>query len=276
MKYWIVGLAVLLFLGTAYFVVNPGTGPARLQPARISDNNPFLKPKAVDIPFETDKADFGRKLFADGRYNDAVAVYSSIFSKSSSQQQKAAALLLAAQALVQANDPGSRRYARELYGIYRDKFSKEGNLDAVYYNLGLLAATEADGPTALLHFTTLLQEYPDSQFAVNAAFSARQIAAVIERQNETLKGRVLRRIGPFLPSNSTALVGILTSMASIIVWFAYDWQAHYHKLIVKKDPVVWTLLIMFVVLAATNYLFEDRENAKSMLDATKALAAVRR
>ena len=84
----------------------------------------------------------------------------------------------------------------------------------------------------------MLQEYPDSRFAPNAAYFARQISTVIARQNETLKGRVLRRIGPFLPSNTTALVGILTSLASVIVWFAYDWQGHYHKLIVEKDPAI--------------------------------------
>jgi hypothetical protein len=179
---------------------------------------------------------------------------------------------MAAQSLMQTNTPDSRRYARQLYEVYQQQFSKQGNLDTVYYNLGLIDLAEADGPSALVNFTTLLQEYPESHFASNAALSARQIAVVMERQNESLKGRVLRLIGPVLPTNAAALVGIVTSLASVIVWFLYDWEGHYKKLFVKKDPVVWVLLIMFVALAATNYLFEDRENAKSMLDATKILA----
>ena len=276
MKYVIAAAIALVLTVTAYFVFNPGariTGP---QPVSVSSENPLLKPKPVDIPFNTDKAAYARKLFADGQYQQAVSVSANMFSSATSRQSKAAALLLAAQALVQANDAKSRLYARELYELYLEQFPKEGSVDSVYYNLGLLASADTDGPTALLHFTTLLQEYPESSFAPNAAFFARQIAGVIERQNETLKGRVLRLIGPVLPSNSAALVGLLTSMASVLVWFCYNWQAHYEKLIVKKDPFVWTLLIMFVALAATNYLFEDRENAKSMLDATKALAVLKR
>ena len=275
MKYLIAGFVVVALGVTAYFIFNPGTRAAKREPVLISNDNPFFKPKPVDVPFNMDKAEFGRKLFAEGRYDDAVSVYSGIFSSSDSRQAKATALLMGAQSLMQADSPDARRYARQVYAVYEEQFSKEGNLDSVYYNLGLLALADADGPTALLHFTTLLQEYPESHFAANAALSAHQIAVIIERQNETLKGRVLRLIGPFLPTNSAALVGILTSLASVTVWFLYDWEAHYQKLIVKKDPVVWVLLIVFVVLAATNYLFEDRENAKSMLDATKALAARR-
>ena len=272
MKYVIAGLVVLLLSVTAYFVFNPGVFAPKARPVMVSADNPFFKPKLVDIPFNADKDEFGRKLFAEGKFDDAVSVYAAIFSSANSQQTKAAAVLMAAQSLMQANNTDSRRYARQLYEVYQEQFSRDGNLDTVYYNLGLIALADADGPTALLHFTTLLQEYPESHFASNAALSARQIALVLERQNETLKGRVLRLIGPILPSNAAALVGIVTSLASVMVWFLYDWEGHYNKLFVKKDPVVWVLLIMFVALAATNYLFEDRENAKSMLDATKALA----
>jgi len=138
----------------------------------------------------------------------------------------------------------------------------------------MLELGEGNGPAALLHFTTLPQEQPESHFAANAALSARKIATVIEKQNETLKGRVLRIVGPFLPTNAAALIGILTSLASVLAWFIYDWESHYQKLIVKKDPVVWILLIMFIALAATNYLFEDQADAKSMLDLVKSVGRI--
>jgi putative Ca2+/H+ antiporter (TMEM165/GDT1 family) len=79
-----------------------------------------------------------------------------------------------------------------------------------------------------------------------------------------------------LPSNAAAFVGILTSLATVLMWFLYDWQGHYNRLIVQKDPVTWVLLIMFVGLAVTNYLMEDRQTAKTMLDATKTVTLPRR
>src|SRR5262249_29186424 len=116
MKYVLAGLVVIIILGTGYFVLRPGTSPDGPPPTPISQDNPFFKPKQVDIPFDMDKSEFGRKLFADGRYGYAVAVYSAVFSSSNDRRQKATALLTAAQALVQRNDPPSRRHARELYG----------------------------------------------------------------------------------------------------------------------------------------------------------------
>jgi len=261
---------------TAYFVIHPGVRNSRPQPVSISPSNPFFSPKPVDIPYNTGKVDYARKLFADGEYVESVSVSGSLFAAETSRQVKATLMLTAAQALVETNDAASRRYARELYQVYQEQFAAEGNLDTVHYNLGLLAVNDANGPAALLHFTTLLQEHPESRFASNAAFFSRQIAGVIEREHETPKGKILRWLGPLLPSNAPALAGILTSVATVLMWFLYDWKGHYERLIVRKDPVTWVLLLMFVGLAVTNYVFEDQENAKSMLDATKALSAIRR
>jgi hypothetical protein len=276
MKYVVaIGIAVILVV-TAYFVINPGVRNSRPQPVSISPSNPFFSPKPVEIPYNTGKVDYARKLFADGKYAESVSVCGSLFSAEPSRQMKATLVLMAAQALVEMNDAGSRRYASELYQVYLEQFAAEGNLDTVRYNLGLLALNEANGPTALLHFTTLLQENPESRFAPNAAFSARQIAGVIEREHETPKGKILRWLGPLLPTNAAALAGILTSLATVLMWFLYDWKGHYERLIVNKDPVTWVLLLMFVGLAVTNYVMEDQQNAKSMLDATKALSSLRR
>lgn len=276
MKYAIAIVIAVILMVTAYFVINPGVRQSKAQPVRISSTNPFFRPKSVDIPYNADKLEYARKFFADGNYPQTVAVAGTLFSTDASRHMKATLLLMAAQALVEMKDAESRRYARELYQVYQEQFAAEGNLDTVEYNLGLLAASEANGPTALLHFTTLLQEHPDSRFASNAAFFAQQIAGVIEREHETPKGRILRWIGPLLPTNAAALAGILTSLATVLMWFLYDWKGHYERLIVRKDPVTWILLIMFVGLAVTNYVMEDQQNAKSMLDATKALSALKR
>jgi hypothetical protein len=272
MKSWIAGLFILVLAITAYFVFRPGSGAAKPEAVMVSPDNPFFIPKQVTTPFGTDKPDLGKQLFAQARYDEAVSVYSGIFSTASSKQTKSNALLMAAQSLTLEDTPISRRYARQLYEVFVDQFPKEANADSAYYNLGMLELGEGNGSAALLHFTTLLQEYPESHFAANAALSARRIAAVLEKQNETLKGRVLRVVGPFLPSNATALIGILTSLVSILAWFMlYDWKSHYHKLFVQKDPIVWLLLLMFITLAVTNYLFEDQADAKSMLDLVKPL-----
>jgi hypothetical protein len=271
MKFWIAGFFILVLAITAYFVFQPGAGAAKPEPVMISPDNPFLISKQVTVPFGTEKTDFGKQLFAQGHYDDAVSVYSGIFSSASSKQAKSNALLMAAQSLTLEDTPTSRHYAKQLYELFVDQFPKEANADSAYYNLGMLELGEGDGLAALLHFTTLLQEYPESHFAANAALTARRIAAVIEKQNETLKGRVLRFVAPFLPRNAAALIGILTSLASVLGWFIYDWESHYQKLIVKKDPVVWVLLLMFIALAATNYLFEDQADAKSMLDVVKSV-----
>ena len=276
MKYLIASLTVLLLLITAYLVFKSGTEAARRPRVEISAGNPFSSAKPLELPFDTSAADYARKLFEDGRYHDAAAAYGAMFPASSSPKAKAGHVLMAAQALVQADDAESRRYARELYETYVEKFSSEGHLDSVHYNLGLIAAADGSAAAALLEFTSLLQEYPESQHASNAAFFSRELAAVLERRDESLKGKILRVAGPALPSNPAALAGFLTSMASIIVWFVYDWKGHYEKLILKKDPLVWTLLVMFVSLAVTNYVFENRGGAKFMLDATKALGALKR
>ena len=276
MKYGVaIGISIILMV-TAYFVLNPGVRESRAQTVSISSANPFFSPKPVDIPYNTEKVDYARKLFADGEYLSSVAVCGSLFANETSSQMKATLMLMAAQALVESNDAQSRRYARELYQTYQGQFAAEGSLDTVHYNLGLLAVSEANGPVALSHFTTLLQEHPESRFASNAAFFARQIAGVIEREHETPKGKILRWLGPLLPTNVAALAGILTSLATVMMWFLYDWKNHYDRLIVRKDPVMWVLLLMFVGLAVTNYIMEDQQNAKSMLDATKALSAIRR
>jgi hypothetical protein len=275
MKLWIAVLFLVLLSGTAFFVFRPGSGPAKSEPVMVSPDNPFFTPKQVTIPFGTDKAEFGRQLFSQGHYDDAVSVYSGVFASATSKQAKSNALLMAAQSLTLEDTPTSLRYARQLYEVFVDQYPKEANADSAYYNLGMLELGDGNGPSALLHFTTLLQEYPESHFAANAALSAQRIAAVIEKQNETLKGRVLRIVGPFFPRNSAALVGILTSLASVLGWFVlYDWKSHYHKLIVQKDPLVWLLLLTFVALAVTNYLFEDQADAKSMLDLVKPLGKI--
>ena len=276
MKYAIAIVIVVILMVTAYFVMNPGIREVKAQPVRISPANPFFKPTAVDTPYNTDKVEYAQKLFADGDYAEAVAVCGAVFSTNASRHVKSTLVLMAAQAFVEMKDADSRRYARELYEMYQEQFPAEGNLDTVQYNLGLLAAGDANGPTALRHFTTLLQEHPDSRFAPNAAYFAQQIAAVIDREHETPKGKILRWLVPILPTNGAALAGILTSLATAVMWFLYDWKGHYERLIVRKDPVMWILLLMFVGLAVTNYVMEDQQNAKSMLDATKALSAIRR
>lgn len=175
-----IAIAVILMV-TAYFVINPGERTSQPQVVRISNSNPFFAPQAVQIPYNTDKLQYAQKLFGDGDYPQVVSLCATLFSSEFSKKAKATLLLMAAQALVEINDADSRRYAREIYQVYQDQFASEGNLDTVHYNLGLLAVNEANGPAALSNFTTLLQEFPESRFASNAAFFARQIAGVIER-----------------------------------------------------------------------------------------------
>ncbi len=277
MKYLIGTALVLMFAATAYFVLNPDAtvinAPHR---ARVSDANPFLKPQSAEIPFNADPSDYAKKLFADGRYAEVVPVAAKLSAAGAPPRVKASAMMLAGQALMQINDAPSRRYARELYDLYIEQFSNEGQVDGARYSLGLIAMTDGDAPAALMQFTTLLRDHPDSAFASNAAYFASHIATLNQRQNDSLKGRTLRLASPFLPSSAPALVAVLTSLASVLAWFMFDWQSLYQKLFVKKDPLVWSLLVVFAALATTNYLFEDRRNTRLMLDATKTLAFIKR
>ena len=276
MKYLIGTALALMFTATAYFVLSSDTAVKQPDPVQLSATNPFLNPEPVEIPPDADRSDYAKKLFAEARYREAVSVAAQVSPDEAPKRIRASAMILAGQALMQINDAPSRRYAREAYQMYLGQFPKEAQADAARYGLGLIALEDSDAPGALMHFTSLLRDYPDSAFSSNAAFFSSHIATFNDAQNDTLKGQVLRFASPFLPSNPAALVAVLTSLASVLVWFLFDWESLYQKLFVKKDRVVWLLLAVFAALATTNYVFENRRNAKLMLDATKALAILKR
>lgn len=136
----------------------------------------------------------------------------------------------------------------------------------------------ADGEDAraLVHFTTLLEDYPDSTQTASAAYAARYIANGIAARDQTLRGRILFRLQPFLPRNAAALLSMLTSSITLLVWLAYDWQNHYKRLFEQKNPFLWGLIIMLVGLAAANYVLEDQQNARSTVEAIKVLGQVKK
>jgi len=275
MKPWFLVILFPAVSISAYFILNPGhRAEAPRVHSAISPDHPFFHPKAAEIAFGADGLDSAKKAFADGRVDDTVAILGHIYAQSGSVQERVAAMGMAGQALMQKGDPDSRRFAEELFTEVVRQYQGKAKLDSAEYNLGLIAIQDSDGPRALYHLTTVLRDYPDSDLAPNAASVAQHVASLIAGQNESPKGRLVAYLNPLLPENPTALIGILTSMVTTLIWFAHDWQNHYKKLVIQKDPVLWVVVILVGGLAVLNYAYEDKAHAKSMLDVGKVLPAV--
>ncbi len=275
MKPWLLVVLIPALAIAAYFVLNPGA-PATGLPAKaaVSAENPFFYPKAVAIPFGTDKMDFADQSFKAERYDDAVSALGAVYAERPAPADKAGAMQMAGQILFQKNDPSSRRYAREVLQAVINQYQGQVRLDSAHFYLGMIHVQEANAPVALFHFTTLLKDYPQSPFALNSAYVAQQIASVLATQDESVKGTILNRLKPLLPRNTKALIAILTSLCTTLIWFASAWQNHWTKLFQRKDPLLWLVLVAMMTLAGLNYVMEDQSHAKSMLEATKALPTV--
>lgn len=275
MKPWWLLVIIPACAVAAYFVVYPGspaTSPATV--AAISADNPFFHSRPVEIPFGSDKMDYANDAFKTGRYDDAAAALAGACAERTSPSDKAACMEMAGQVLFQKNDSASRKHSREIFETVISQFGGKAQVDASHYYLGVIAVQDSDAPRALYHLTTVVKENPQSPLAMNSAHLAQQVAGLLVGQDESIKGRIVNYLKPLLPHNTTALVGILTSFFTTIIWFANDWRNHWTKLIRHKDPVLWFVILMMVTLAGLNYILEDQSHAKSMIEATKGLPGI--
>ncbi len=273
MRAWVIAIG-LLFGAAAYFIAFPDTKFAGRQDPQVSTGNLFFSPKPIAAPYEADPIEFGEKLVAAEKYADAVSVFGNVFS-SGAAEKKAAAILNGGVALALMNDPSSRRHARELFDQYLGQFPNDLHRDAAHYYLGAIASDEQEPSTALAHFTTIVADFPNSGFFRNAVFHSKNLAALLERQDNTFKERVLRVVGPLIPRNPAGLTTLLGYFVAILGWLVYDWTKVKDKLFKERQPAAWAVLALSITLVIVNYAREWRHTA-TILDAPKILQPLKR
>lgn len=273
MKIGVVVALLLLFAGTLYFIVFPDTKLVKApQKASISNDNPFFTPRNVTLPFGEDGIEHGQKLVAQKNYDDAVSALGTFVTTDVPQDRKELATRMAGLALMQKNDDDAKRHAREVFEAYLEAFPGSKHADSAHFYLGTLAAEEKDAPTALAHFTTITADFPESGFATNAAVYSKNLAGMLEKQDDAFKGRVLRVIGPLIPRNPAAFLGYLVT---ILGWLVYDWKKVAEKLFKEKHPMAWLVLILSIVLLGINYSSEWRHSS-SLISLTTVLQTPKR
>ncbi len=268
MKYW-AALMFLLFITAGFFILYPDAEiPGVAQASRVQ--HPFFNAKRVDVPFGTEKSAFAKSLVATGRYDDAVSVFSGVFADSQSTDSRASTVLMAAEALMLKDDAVARRQAEDLYEFYLLEYPLMPNRDTAHYQLGMMAAERHDAAQALVHFTAILKNSPTSEFSLNAAFQAQNLASMLQKQNESLKGRLLRIVGPFLPRNSTALVTLLTYLSGGLMFLAFNWKKYREELFEKKSAAAWAAVVLSLGLIVINYV-REWQNAAFLFDAIRSM-----
>ena len=127
----------------------------------------------------------------------------------------------------------------------------------------------------MAHFTTIASDFPESRFAHNAKFYAKQLAALMERQDNAFKARVLRVIGPLFPRNPAVFVPFLSYLIGVLGFLAYDWNKVKRALFVERQLVPWVVLLLSISLLTVNYVIEWRHSA-TLLDIPKILEPLKR
>jgi len=148
--------------------------------------------------------------------------------------------------------------------------------DDALYTLGTVYLEQNRLSEAVVQFTRLMGEYPESDRLVEARFMAQKCSAMLVEARD--KGEVdkysLSVLGNLLPNNLASLVSFFSALVAPLVWLLISFTGSKEKMTaLRTSKKLWMLILLFVGFLAVNYIMNQNRGNQDFDALVRALEA---